>query len=180
MPPRAVVPTMMRPWLAARAAAFVREGGLGCPASGWVHDRHWRLALWAALPVWAGLLMLAGPHLRAPSDPQAWLSLVITQPVLEELTIRGLVQGLFLGWFGARACTWRSASLSVANLLATALFVALHLSHQHWAWALAVAAPSLLLGHLRERMDSVWPCVILHAWYNLGFAGAAWSARLLA
>ena len=45
------------------------------------------------------------------------------------------------------------------------------------AWALAVAVPSLVLGHLRERLVSVWPAVWLHMVYNAGFSGAAWVAR---
>jgi hypothetical protein len=64
--------------------------------------------------------------------------------------------------------------LSIANLVTTAAFVALHFTAQPPAWALAVAVPSLLFGHLRERFGSVLPPVALHSIYNAGFALAAW------
>ena len=38
----------------------------------------------------------------------------------------------------------------------------------------AVAVPSLVLGHLRERFASVWPAVGVHAVYNAGFGLIAW------
>jgi hypothetical protein len=40
-----------------------------------------------------------------------------------------------------------------------------------------VAGPSLLLGHVRERLDSVWPAVLLHGWFNLGFSLAGCLAQ---
>ncbi len=67
--------------------------------------------------------------------------------------------------------------MSWANGLTTLAFVAAHLPAQPMAWALAVAVPSLVLGHLRERFASVWPAVWLHMVYNAGFSGAAWVAR---
>jgi membrane protease YdiL (CAAX protease family) len=57
----------------------------------------------------------------------------------------------------------------VANVLVTVGFVALHLHAQPLAWALSVAGPSLVLGHLRERFGSVWPAMLVHAFYNAGF-----------
>jgi len=150
------------------AISLARESGLQRPATGWWQDPHWRLAL------------LAGPHLRAPASAWAWASLVLVQPLLEELVMRGLVQGLALSLTLRHGAALRLGPLSVANGLTTALFVALHLPHQPLAWALAVALPSLVLGHLRERLGSVWPGVLLHAIYNLGFGLVAWGTRLLA
>lgn len=162
------------------AISLARESGLQRPATGWWQDPHWRLACWAALPVWVALALLAGPHLRAPASAWAWASLVLVQPLLEELVMRGLVQGLALSLTLRHGAALRQGPLSVANGLTTALFVALHLPHQPLAWALAVALPSLVLGHLRERLGSVWPGVLLHAIYNLGFGLVAWGTRLLA
>jgi hypothetical protein len=34
--------------------------------------------------------------------------------------------------------------------------------------------PSILFGHLRDRFGSVLPAMMLHAYYNAGFALAAW------
>ncbi len=44
-----------------------------------------------------------------------------------------------------------------------------HVGTQPLGWALAVAIPSLVFGHLRERFGSVWPAVIVHIVYNAGF-----------
>ncbi len=165
-----------RPGRAAWAHAFLRDAGLLRPTAQWTRDRHWRAALWAALPVWLGLGLLTGPFMRAPMGLWAWVSLALVQPVLEELTLRGLSQGLLLQWWGPRTLP-RMGQVSAANLVTTAAFVALHLASQPWAWALAVAAPSLVLGHLRERLGSAWPGVLLHAFYNVGFGAMAWAAR---
>jgi len=139
----------------------------------WWRDPHALAALGVALPVWLMLGLLAGPQMRAPAGGLAWLSLVLVQPVAEELVFRGVLQGQLLRLSEGR----RVAGLTLANLATTAGFVAVHLLAQPPAWALAVAAPSLLLGHLRERLGSVWPAVALHAFYNAGFGLTAWWAR---
>lgn len=172
-------PPSASPTPRAWARPLAREAGLRRPVAGWWQDPHWRLACWAALPVWVALALVVGPHMRAPVGAWAWLSLVLVQPLLEELVLRGLVQGLALGLSTRHGVALRLGPLSLANALTTGLFVALHLPHQPLPWALAVALPSLVLGHLRERLGSVWPGVLLHAIYNLGFGLAAWGARLL-
>jgi membrane protease YdiL (CAAX protease family) len=150
------------------------ECGLVAPRPArWLADRHWLLALAAAVPVWLALALWAGPQMRAPAGAWAWASLVVVQPLLEELVLRGVLQGQLLRLTRAR----RWGPVSVANALTSAVFVALHLPAQPLAWALAVAAPSLVFGHLRERFASVWPAVALHALYNLGFGAAAALAR---
>ena len=152
------------------------ECGLVAPRAGpwrWLLDAHWWLALAAAVPVWLALALWAGPLMRAPAGAWAWASLVVVQPLLEELVLRGVLQGQLLRLTRAR----RWGPVSAANVATTAAFVALHLPAQPLAWALAVAAPSLVFGHLRERLGSVWPAVALHAVYNLGFGAAAVLAR---
>jgi membrane protease YdiL (CAAX protease family) len=139
----------------------------------WLGDRHCLLALGAAVPVWLALALWAGPQMRVPAGAWAWASLVVVQPLLEELVLRGVLQGQLLRLTRAR----RWGPVSVANAATTAAFVALHLPAQPLAWALAVAAPSLVFGHLRERLGSVWPAVAMHAVYNLGFGVAAVLAR---
>jgi membrane protease YdiL (CAAX protease family) len=144
----------------------------GCPP-----DPVFAGALLAALPVWLGLGMWVGPAMRAPHGAWAWLSLLLVQPLLEELVFRGLLQGLALAWLSRHGSAWRLGPLSLANLLVSAGFVLLHLRAQPLAWAMAVAAPSLVLGHLRERYGSVWPPVLVHAFYNTGFGLVAWLAH---
>ena len=100
----------------------------------------------------------------------ALLSLAVVQPVVEELVFRGALQGRLLerGW------TRRIGPVSHANLGTTVAFVALHFLAQPPAWAIAVAAPSLVFGHVRERFGSVLPAIVLHSIYNAGFAVTAW------
>jgi membrane protease YdiL (CAAX protease family) len=127
----------------------------------------------AAVPVWLALALGAGGRLRAADTLAAWMSLVVVQPLVEEIAMRGVLQGRLLERAGAH----RVGPFSVANLATSACFVALHLPAQPVAWALSTAVPSLLLGHLRERLGSVWPAVALHALYNAGFGLAALAAR---
>jgi membrane protease YdiL (CAAX protease family) len=143
----------------------------------WLRDAHWRLAMGLAMPVWLGLGLWVGDGMRAPAGWQAWLSLVLIQPLLEEAVFRGLLQGELLQRCRRHGRPLRLGPLTLANTLVTLLFVALHLRVQPLFWALAVAGPSLLLGHLRERLGSVWPGVLAHGWFNLGFACTAWLAQ---
>ena len=128
------------------------------------------LAWLMALPVWVLLGLLLGPQLRAPTQLTALLSLVLLQPLLEELVFRGLLQGVALRLLRRQGRVLRCGPVSLANLLVTAAFVALHLVVQPLPWALAVALPSLVLGHLREHCQSLGPVILTHAYYNAGFA----------
>lgn len=132
-----------------------------------------RQAWLLALPVWGLMGLLPGLELRAPANLVALLSLVLLQPLLEELVFRGLLQGLALRWLSLGGHTLRCGPFSVANLLVTAAFVAMHLGVQPLAWALAVAPPSLVLGHLREKYQRLGPVILTHAYYNAGFAVTA-------
>ncbi len=100
-----------------------------------------------------------------------WLGAVLVQPLLEEWLFRGALQGALR----RRPAQRRPFhGLTAANLLTSAAFVALHGLHHPPAWALATFLPSLALGWLRDRHDSVWPGVFLHMAFNLEFfAGAA-------
>ncbi len=137
-------------------------------------DPHLVLALLAAVPVWLALLLWAGPWMRVPQGTWAWCSLLLVQPCLEEWVFRGLLQGEALRLTTRYGEPARLGPVTWANALVTLAFVALHLVAQPVAWALAVAVPSLVLGHLRERFNSVWPAVWVHATYNLGFGAIAW------
>ncbi len=155
---------------------LAEECGLQRPGPGWwvwPGDPHVLAALLLAPPTWAVLGLLAGPHLRIAAGWWAWASLVLVQPFAEELVFRGVLQGQLLRLSGGR----RIGAVTLANLSTTAGFVAVHLLAQPPVWALAVAVPSLVFGHLRERLGSVWPAVAMHAFYNAGFGLTAWLAR---
>jgi membrane protease YdiL (CAAX protease family) len=102
------------------------------------------------------------------------VSLVVVQPLLEELVFRGILQGQLLRLTAAR----RAGPLSLANLVVSAAFAALHLPAQPVVSALSVFVPSLVFGHLRERFGSVWPAFGLHAFYNGGLALTAWLSAV--
>jgi membrane protease YdiL (CAAX protease family) len=147
------------------------------PAAPFRIDPHLIAALLAAVPVWAALGLWAGPWLRAPAGAWGWFSLVLLMPLLEEGVFRGLLQGQLLRVTAVHGQPRRWGPISWANGLTTLAFVALHLPNQPMLWALAVAAPSLVLGHLRERLGSAWPAVGVHAFYNAGFALVAVSTQ---
>jgi membrane protease YdiL (CAAX protease family) len=106
------------------------------------------------LPAW---------HAGMAVDLRLLMALVLWQPLLEELLFRGVIQGQL-----ARQVRFRLSvgGLSWANLATTVLFVLAHLFQHPPAWAVAVAIPSLVFGHFRDRYGQVYPAVILHAAYN--------------
>jgi len=88
----------------------------------------------------------------------ALISFLVVQPIVEELVFRGALQGHLLGrgWNGVSA---RSPAPTCHDDRVSAL----HLLAQPPAWAIAVAVPSLVFGHLRERFTSVLPSIALHS-----------------
>jgi uncharacterized protein len=130
----------------------------------WLRDAHFGLALLAGVLFW---LMLAGLGKAAPMHGlAALLSLVLLQALVEELLFRGLLQGKLA------AQTWGRRQLggfTLANLLTSLLFMALHFFSHPPLWAAGVLLPSLLYGYFRDRHDSVYPAVALHVFYNAGY-----------
>ncbi len=93
----------------------------------------------------------------------ALVGFICWQPFWEELLFRGVIQS----WCLRRAWgTRKLACVSHANLLTSALFSLSHAFNHSLPWAIAVFAPSLVFGHLRERGESIWPAVATHASYN--------------
>ena len=154
-------------------ATLLQALGMRPPRAGcwrWLRDPHFVLAVLAAVPVWIALGLMAGHRAHVDFAPGPLISLLVVRPFVEELAFRGALQSYLLERGGSRAI----GPLSSANLITTAAFVALHFAAQPPAWAVAVAVPSLLFGHLRERFGSVLPPIALHSIYNAGFALAAW------
>jgi len=91
------------------------------------------------------------------------LSLIIWQPLVEEVLFRGIIQGQFARreW-GSRA--W--LGISNANVVTSILFVAIHMINSTPLFALTVIAPSLVFGYFRDYCNSVYPSIIIHAAYN--------------
>lgn len=157
----------------APASTLLQECGLARPGPGWwawLGDAHVVAAVLAAVPVWLAIGFAVGDRIGAASGGWAWVSLVLVQPAAEELVFRGVLQGQLL----RLSCARRAGPLTLANLVTTTGFVGMHLLVQPAGWALAVAVPSLLFGHLRERFGSVLPAWFMHAYYNAGFGLIAW------
>ena len=130
----------------------------------------------AGLVFWLFLKAIAPSQHTGAAPARVWLSLLLWQPVLEELLFRGALQGqlLSLAW-GKRA----AGALTLANMATSLLFMALHFMQHPPLWAAGVFLPSLLFGLLRERHDSVYPPMALHIYYNMGYfllsGVATWS-----
>lgn len=101
---------------------------------------------------------------RLTQDPWFYLSGILLYPVLEEVVFRGLLLEGLTRYVRAR---WHG--LSLANVLTSLLFVVAHFPFHPGYWASAVFVPSLLFGYSKERYRSLWPPMILHSFYNLGF-----------
>ena len=97
------------------------------------------------------------------------LSLIIWQPLVEELLFRGIIQGQFSKRDWGR-CSW--LGISSANAVTSIMFAAVHMINSAPLFALAVIAPSLVFGYFRDYCNSVYPSIIIHSAYNaMVFAG---------
>ena len=100
------------------------------------------------------------------ATPMMLVSLLLWQPLIEELLFRGVLQGALLRSItGAR----KVAGLSIANIVTSLAFVAIHFAQHPWLWAIGVIVPSLLFGHYRERAGSVAPSILMHVIFNAAF-----------
>lgn len=127
---------------------------------GWLRDPLF-LAVLAGGTLLALLLRLwLGPPAAAGTALLLMLTLV---PLLEELAFRGALQPALLRITGGR----RAGPLSLANLLTSLAFSALHGLRRPAAAAAGVFLPSLLFGWFRERHDSVLPPLLLHLCWNM-------------
>lgn len=133
-------------------------------SAAWLRDPLFLAGLMLSWPVWALALWCHVSVMPALGGLGAAFSVVVTQPLFEELFFRGVMQqaltphlsGLHVG------------RLSGANVLVSVLFAAAHLWRHPPLLAGAVLIPGLLYGHLRDRWSSIWPGVFLHAYHNMG------------
>ena len=134
------------------------------PGWGWLADRQFVRALLAGVVFWVVLdrLGATGPVLGLA----ALFSLILLQPLIEELLFRGLLQGRLI----AQSWAQRSfAGFTLANWTVSVLFAAFHFINHPPLWAAGVLVPSLLYGYFRDRHDSVYPAIALHVFYNAGY-----------
>jgi membrane protease YdiL (CAAX protease family) len=127
-------------------------------------DGEFLLALaLAPLPLIALNRLAPGWNLGAHVGLVTILTMVVWQPLIEELLFRGFIQGRLHAWHWARR---KFLLFSAANYCATLAFVAAHLINHSYPWAAAVALPSLLFGYFRDRHGCIYPSIVLHAAYN--------------
>lgn len=98
------------------------------------------------------------------SDPIRFGMQIVIYPVLEEIVFRGLL----LEWLSKRFAQ-RISWFSLANVLTSLAFAALHLINQNLLWSALIFFPSLVFGFSKERYQTLWAPIGLHCWYNLGF-----------
>ena len=96
-----------------------------------------------------------------------FLVICFLAPVIEEYVFRGMIMDAV-----GRRWSWRwpangGVSLSLANLIATLLFVGLHYLMRDPLTAVLVALPSLYLGILREQSGRLSVCIGIHSFWNL-------------
>lgn len=139
------------------------------PGWNWLTDPRFGLALLAGCLFWLTLFWLVQAGLAKTSPVRglaALASVILVQPLVEELLFRGWLQG----WLRERPWGQRHfGGITLANLAVSLLFTSLHFIHHPPLWAVGVLLPSLLFGYFRDRHDSVYPAIALHMFYNAGY-----------
>jgi uncharacterized protein len=172
------------------AVARLIQSVSGLPVSGGsveVRDHRWQidnLGLqpcgafyrdgWFVAALLVGVLFWLILWLTTPVTPLAWqqllswryFSLALWQPGWEELLFRGILQGYAAHYAWGQ---WHWHGLTGANVIVSVLFMAGHYFSHPPLWAVAVFLPSLLFGWMRDHYGSVYPAMMLHAFYNAGY-----------
>ena len=96
-----------------------------------------------------------------------FLVICFLAPVIEEYVFRGMIMDAV-----GRRWSWRwsansGVSISLANLIATLLFVGLHYLMRDPLTAVLVTLPSLYLVILREQSGRLSVCFGIHSFWNL-------------
>lgn len=159
------VPWIKKGWIVLHRAAADLGFGKVPP---FYQDRLFGLACLSGIGFWAWLWRANGAYPRGfdTANLFALLSFVFWQPFIEELVFRGYLQGVLckspIGepkWMG----------VTLANLLTTVVFASAHLLTHPPSWVGGIFLVSLLLGYFRDRYASVYPCIVLHCYYNAGY-----------
>jgi membrane protease YdiL (CAAX protease family) len=96
-------------------------------------------------------------------DAKHLFFLIIFYPVVEELAFRGVIQEYIASKTKQYPAFFH---LSVANIVTSVLFVAMHFVHHTPLWALLVFVPSLVFGYFKEQYGHIGASIFLHMFYN--------------
>ena len=113
------------------------------------------------------LTRASGTTVVASVDARSLLFSLLIAPLVEELFFRSGVQTALAHWTPMRQRL--AAGVDGANLATSLLFAGCHAFNRPLWLAVAVLLPSLLLGCVKQRYESVQPCIALHAWFNACF-----------
>lgn len=129
-------------------------------------DRLFWLAMLLGPAVWYLLLKLVGPvnDGAIPWVALFWIGLVY--PIVEEFVFRGVLQPALYKY---KTMATSIRGISLANVITSCLFAAMHLINQPPLWAAMVFFPSLVFGWARDRYGYLHASVVLHIFYNAGF-----------
>ena len=96
-----------------------------------------------------------------------FLVICFLAPVIEEYVFRGMIMDAVVRRWSWRWSANSGVSISLANLIATLLFVGLHYLMRDPLTAVLVTLPSLYLGILREQSGRLSVCIGIHSFWNL-------------
>ena len=96
-------------------------------------------------------------------DTKSLFFLIVFYPVVEEFAFRGVIQE----YIATKTKRYPSfLYFSVANILTSLLFVAMHFVHHTPLWAMLIFIPSLIFGYFKEQYKHIVPSIFLHMFYN--------------
>ncbi len=131
-------------------------------------DLLFHAALMCGLIFWLALYSIQQPLIQwgwPLLEPWQFLLPVVFYPVIEEIIFRGLLQELVHEYISQRSL----GPLSVANILTSVVFTAMHFLTHSPLWAVLVFIPSLLFGFFKDRTGHLPAPILLHIFYNAGF-----------
>ena len=98
------------------------------------------------------------------SDTKSLFFLIVFYPVVEELAFRGVIQE----YIASKTKEYRPFFyFTIANIVTSMLFVAMHFVHHTPLWAMLVFIPSLIFGYFKEQYGHIMPSIFLHMFYNV-------------
>ena len=97
------------------------------------------------------------------SDIKSLFFLIVFYPVIEEFAFRGVIQE----YIATKTKQYPSLYyFTIANIVTSLLFVAMHFVHHTPLWAMLVFVPSLIFGYFKEQYGHIGASIFLHMFYN--------------